>query len=119
MYSFKTDMRNGVIEIVMSGFLMPGDVDRFRADLAEEAATVRATGRAQATLYDYTEAAIQSQETVAALGRMARDNPLRARKTAIFTAGRLARRQACRIVDGVDHIRMFEDRAAALEWLRA
>lgn len=119
MYSFKTDMRTGVIEIVISGFMMPGDVDRFRADLAQEVATVRAAGHVQATLYDYTDAVIQSQETVAALARMAQDNPFQPRRTAIYTAGRLARRQACRIVNGVDHVRMFDDRATAIEWLRA
>lgn len=112
-------MRTGVIEVTISGFLHSGDVDLFRTALAREVDAVRATGREQATLYDYTDAVIQSQETVAALCRMARDNPLGARRTAIYTAGRLARRQACRIADGVDHIRMFDDRAAALDWLRA
>ena len=118
MYRLNTDLRTGVIEVVIGGFWTDADVASYRVALAREVEAVRATGRPQLTLYDYTHAVIQSQETVAALGRMARDNPLAARKTAIFTAGRLARRQACRIAEEGQHVRIFEDRTAALDWLR-
>lgn len=119
MVRLMTDLRTGVIEIVIGGFLQPADVAQFRGDLARETAAVRATGREQVTLYDYTDAVIQSQETVAALGELARDNPFRTRKTAIYTGGRLARRQACRVADAGAQVRNFDDRATALEWLLA
>ncbi len=118
MYRLKTDLRTGVIEVVISGFWNEGEIDSYRADLAREAERVRATGRAQATLYDYTDAVIQSQHTVAGLAAMARDNPLRARKTAIYTAGLLAKRQAGRIAEAGEHVRVFDDRVAAIAWLR-
>ena len=119
MYAFNTDLRTGVIEIVIAGFWQDGEVEAFAAGLAKEVASVHETGRMHATLYDYTDAVIQSQETVARFADIARDNPFRVAKTAIFTGGKLARRQAGRIAEQGPHIRVFEDRDEALAWLRA
>lgn len=119
MYRLNTDLRTGVIEVVVGGFWTDADVASYRVALARQVEAVRATGRPQLTLYDYTHAVIQSQETVAQLAQMARENPLKTRKTAIFTGGQLARRQACRIAEAGDHIQQFDDREAAIAWLRA
>lgn len=117
MYAIRSDRRKALVEVTVTGFWREGEAEAFRAALAQEIATVRSGGRAHATLYDYTDAVIQSQETVAVLAAMARDNPFKARKTAIYTAGRLARRQAQRIAEAGQNLRLFDDREAALAWL--
>lgn len=72
------------------------------------------------TLYDMTEAAPASRETVDLI-RMGFANPtyrsIRARKVAFCTPSSLMRRQMERIREVRPDIGMFDTREAALEWL--
>jgi hypothetical protein len=119
MYRLSTDHQTAIIHISVEGFWTVPEVHDFARDLGTEAAVVRGTGRLPALFYDYTNAVIQSQDVVAALAEVARRAPAGARKVAIFTEGKLARRQAARVAAASEKVQVFEDRAAALGWLEA
>jgi len=116
MYHLRTDDA-GIIHIAIEGFWTVPEVADFARDLRAEASAARRSGRMPALFYDYTNAVIQSQEVVEALAAIARAAPAGARKVAIFTEGKLARRQAGRVAAAGERIAVFEDRAAALAWL--
>jgi hypothetical protein len=117
MYRLHTDPPTGIIHISVEGFWTVDEVGAFARDLGRHASAIRCGGKMPALFYDYTNAVIQSQEVVAALQDVARQAPASARKVAIFTEGKLARRQAARVAAASDKIQVFEDRAAALGWL--
>jgi hypothetical protein len=117
MYTIKTDKKAALISISIQGFWTVTEVRNFAAALGQQAAALRALGKDPALFYDYTDAVIQSQDVVAALSDLARAAPAQARKVAVYTEGLLARRQARRVAATSDKIRLFDERAAALEWL--
>lgn len=119
MYRLTTDTRLGIITIAVEGFWSVAEVHEFVAALRREAAPFHAAGRKPALLYDYSNAVIQSREVVEAWAEIARRAPAAARRVAVFTEGKLARRQAQRVVDAAPTLRGFEDRAEAIAWLSA
>jgi hypothetical protein len=119
MHTIVTDTDAGLIEITVEGFWTLEHVARFAADIRANAREVRRTGKRQVILYDYTRASIQSADVVEALQRLARDNALRSRKVALFTGSLLAKRQAVRIAREGEAIQVFDNRDAAIAWLKA
>jgi len=117
MYHLRTDRVSGIIHIAIEGFWTVPEVAAFARDLGAEAASFHAEGRTPALFYDYTRAVIQSQDVVGALSELGRRAPAGARKVAIFTEGRLARRQAARVAAASDRIAVFDAREDALSWL--
>ena len=117
MYTIETDRKTAIISISIQGFWTITEVRTFAAELGQQAAGLRALGKDPALFYDYTNAVIQSQDVVAALSDLARAAPAQARKVAVYTEGLLARRQARLVAAASDKIRLFDNRAAALEWL--
>lgn len=119
MHRISTNLATGIIEIEVSGFWKLDQLGAFADEVAEQARSVRLNGKRQAILYDYTQAAIQSQDVVTALREMAARDAFKSRKVALYSAGRLARLQARRIAECSDRFAVFEDRGAALDWLTA
>jgi ribonuclease HI len=119
MYTIQTDRVTGIIQVSVEGFWTVEEVGAFAGDLGREAAMLATVGRSPAIFYDYTNAVIQSQEVVAALQEVARRAPAGAQKVAIFTDGKLARRQAARVAATSPKIAVFESRDAAIDWLAA
>ena len=117
MYTIETNKKTAIISISIQGFWTVTDVRNFAAELARQAAALRLAGKEPALFYDYTNAVIQSQDVVAALSDLARAAPAQARKVAVYTKGLLARRQARLVAAANDKIRIFDERASALEWL--
>jgi len=119
MHTITTDLDTGIIEVEASGFWTIPHVEGFLRDLDGEAQRVLATGKRHMLLGNFSRSAIQPQEVVAMLQRVALTIPLKSRKVALFTDGKLARLQVKRIVAVRDDMAVFDDRASAMTWLLA
>jgi len=117
MFTIETDKRTAIITIAIQGFWTVTEVRTFASELGRQAAALREAGKEPCLFYDYTNAVIQSQDVVEALSHLARSAPAQARRVAVYTEGMLARRQARRVAAASDKIQLFDNRAAALEWL--
>ena len=117
MYCITVNAASGIIEVGVSGFWSVAEVDDFAVALRHAIHSVRVTGKRHRMLYDYSAAAIQPQDVIAALQALARDIATPAARTALFTGGRFARLQANRIAAVRDDIRLFDDRSSAMAWL--
>lgn len=118
MHQVTTDVATGIIEVQIDGFWDEAEVDDFAADLRAAANAVVATGKRHRMLYDYTGSSIQSQSVISALQELARTMDPPAERIALFTCGQLARLQAGRIAAVRRDVRLFDDRAKAIAWLR-
>lgn len=119
MHNITTDLGSGIIEVEASGFWTLEHVESFLRDLEREARRVLATGKRHMLLCDFTRAAIQPQEVIAMLQRVAVTMPLKSRKVALYTEGKLARLQVKRIASVRDDMAVFDDRETALAWMLA
>ncbi|KQS49127.1 MULTISPECIES: hypothetical protein [unclassified Sphingomonas] len=119
MHTITTDLDTGIIEVEASGFWTIPHVEGFLRDLDGEARRVLATGKRHMLLGNFSRSAIQPQEVVAMLQRVALTIPLKSRKVALFTDGKLARLQVKRIVAVRDDMAVFDDRTSAMTWLLA
>lgn len=119
MHTITVNPDHGMVEVTVEGFWTSDHLRVFAGELLAALQAATAGGRSSIVLCDYTRAAIQSQEVVAALQAFMANPPIRSRKVALFTKGMLARQQARRLAATRDEIRVFDDRAAALAWLEA
>ena len=117
MHNITPDLGSGIIEVEASGFWTLEHVESFLRDLEREARRVLVTGKRHMLLCDFTRAAIQPQEVIAMLQRVAVTMPLKSRKVALYTEGKLARLQVKRIASVRDDMAVFDDREAALTWM--
>ena len=115
MYSIRHDQTLNILEITVGGFWT---VDEFGAFVRElQCALSVAPGKeVPMSLYNYTGAAIQSQEIVALMQDLAR-GVAPGRKVAMYTEGRLARMQARRVAMAGARMRIFDSRSEAMAWL--
>ena len=117
MHVIKNNLALNCLEITVSGFWTPEHLEAFAADLKQAIAAFSATGRTPASLYNFTDAAIQPQVVVARMQAMASSKDLAGRKVALYTEGRLARLQAKRVSEAGSNMRVFDTRADAVAWL--
>ena len=78
-----------------------------------------ATGKRHMLLCNFSKSAIQPQEVIAMLQRVAVSVSLKSRKVALYTDGKLARLQVKRIASVRDDMAVFDDRETALAWMLA
>ena len=117
MHSITTDLGSGIIEVEASGFWTLEHVEDFLRDLEREGRRVLATGKRHMLLCNFSKSAIQPQEVIAMLQRVAVSMPLKSRRVALYTEGKLARLQVKRIASVRDDMAVFDDREAALTWM--
>lgn len=117
MHTITTDLATGIIEVDASGFWTIEHVEEFLRDLEREGRRVLATGKRHMLLCNFSKSAIQPQEVVAMLQRVAVTMPLKSRKVALYTDGKLARLQVKRIASVRDDMAVFGDRETALAWI--
>lgn len=117
MYSIVANVELGLLDITLRGFWTPADLDGFLADLRRAIATFPRGRGVPASLYDVTKAAIQSRDVVDAMRAAANSPEFASRRVALYTGLGLARRQARRIAESRDTMRVFETRGEALAWL--
>ena len=119
MHSITTDLGSGIIEVEASGFWTIAHVEDFLRDLEREAHRVLATGKRHMLLCNFSKSAIQPQEVITMLQRVAVSMPLKSRRVALYTEGKLARLQVKRIASVRDDMAVFDDRETALAWMLA
>ncbi|MES3152378.1 hypothetical protein [Sphingomonas faeni] len=117
MHTITTDLASGIIEVDASGFWTIEHVEGFLIDLEREARRVLATGKRHMLLCNFSKSAIQPQEVIAMLQNTARTLPLKSRKVALYTNGKLARLQVKRIAAVRDDMAVFDDRETAMAWM--
>jgi len=76
-----------------------------------------ATGKRHMLLCNFSKSAIQPQEVIAMLQRVAVSMRLKSRKVTLYTDGKLARLQVKRIASVRDDMAVFDDRETALAWM--
>ena len=115
MHSFTSDPARGVIEITVAGFWTLEEFGEFTRALQHHI-RMWPGSTPPMSLYNYTDAAIQSQDVVAAMQHLASTvDPHR--RVALYTEGRLARMQARRVAMAGSQMRVFDSREEAIEWL--
>ena len=119
MHSITTDLGSGIIEVEASGFWTIAHVEDFLRDLEREARRVLATGKRHMLLCNFSKSAIQPQEVITMLQRVAVSMPLKSRRVALYTEGKLARLQVKRIASVREDMAVFDDRETALAWMLA
>ena len=119
MHSITTDLGSGIIEVEASGFWTIAHVEDFLRDLEREARRMLATGKRHMLLCNFSKSAIQPQEVITMLQRVAVSMPLKSRRVALYTEGKLARLQVKRIASVRDDMAVFDDRETALAWMLA
>ncbi|MBE2990749.1 hypothetical protein IFR23_01830 [Sphingomonas sp. CFBP 13603] len=117
MHTITTDLATGIIEVDASGFWTIEHVEHFLRDLEHEGRRVMATGKRHVLLCNFSKSAIQPQEVIAMLQRVAVSIPLKSRKVALYTGGKLARLQVKRIASVRDGMAVFDDRESAVAWM--
>ena len=119
MHRITNRIAEGFIEITVSGFWEADHIVEFAADLRAAIRAFPATGSPPASLYNFTDAAIQPQDVVGAMQGLAAAPDLAGRKVALYTEGAFARLQAKRVAAVRDNMRIFGSRAEAIAWLKA
>lgn len=107
------------IEVKLIGLCSMDEFSVFVDELRAAIVNFPVSDRPPATLYDFTDAKIQTQEVVAAMKALAEHPAMVHRRVALYTEGVLARRQALRISENRPNMCVFKGRAAALDWLTA
>jgi len=119
-HRISVDTGRKLVEVRLSGMLTPEDV----AWIGEEVrAAVRSLGDAvgkHLTLYDASDVPVVPPATIALLQQTWANPEVRAlwaQKVAFVVGTALGKMQVNRLREGMDHISVFEDRKAAMEWL--
>lgn len=107
----------GVIEVRVEGLCTLDDFQAFVAQLRSAIMSFGIQARSTSTLYDFSKAAIQTQDVVAAMTALAEHPAMLHRRVAMYTEGVLARRQAQLVSQNRTNMRVFSTRKDALEWL--
>ena len=106
-----------IIEVKLMGLCSMAEFETFVVELRAAIANFPKGPKPPATLYDFTQATIQTQEVVAAMKALAENPVMIHRRVAMYTEGVLAKRQAERICENRSNMFVFKSRAEALEWL--
>ncbi len=116
-FAIRFDTGDKLLDIEVRGHWDIPTVARFGGAVATMVSRLPALGcplGQQVTLFDMTGFAVQSQDVLPPLQKLAADPGITSRRIAIVTASALLKMQAKRIAP---HFHRFDDRAAAIEWL--
>lgn len=105
------------IEVKLCGLCSMEEFQEFVGELRSEIARFPVGRRPPATLYDFTEASIQTQEVVLAMKALAEHPAMVHRRVAMYSEGVLARQQAKRICENRSNMFVFASRAEAIDWI--
>ena len=103
----------------MSGFLSPGEVDKFSRDKDVAVEAMRLRSGEYFLLIDTAEAVIQPQEIVAAFQHLVANSRYKARRIAVARKSSLTRIQTTRILNIRDDAAVFDNIEDAERWLFA
>jgi len=117
MYTITNHIEPRIIEVKLDGLCSMEEFAQFCAELRVTITTFPSGPSDPATLYNFTDASIQTQEVVAAMKQLAENPAMVHRRVALYTEGALARRQAHRISENRPNMKVFPSRADALIWI--
>lgn len=119
MHKISTNEQLRFIEVKLEGLCSMEEFQSFTAELRSEIARFPVGSQPPSTLYDFTGAAIQTQEVVRAMKELAENPAMIHRRVAMYTEGVLARQQARRICENRSNMFVFGSRKEAIDWLSA
>lgn len=116
-FSFDIDPTRDFVRVALAGFFQPDDVLRFQQarDLAYQRLTC--PPRQHVTLVDIRGMHIQSQDAVAAFGKLLANPSHTSKALAIVVSRSLARMQIQRVATGLNVSYLTDDLEAAERWL--
>jgi hypothetical protein len=117
MYTITTNVALRFIEVKVEGLCSIAEFQSFVVELRSQIARFPVGLKPPATLYDFTEATIQTQEVVCAMKALAEHPSMVHRRVAMYSEGVLARQQAKRICENRSNMFVFGSRSDALDWL--
>lgn len=117
MYSITRNEELRFIEVKLCGLCSLEEFQQFVAELRSEIARFPVGRRPPATLYDFTDATIQTQEVVLAMKALAEHPAMVHRRVALYSEGVLARQQAKRICENRSNMFVFPNREEAINWI--
>lgn len=117
MHTVSTNEALRIIEVKVEGLFSLAEFQEFTQELRSEIARFPVGAKPPATLYDFTNATIQTQEVVSAMKALAEHPAMVHRRVAMYTEGVLARQQAKRICENRNNMFVFASRQEALDWL--
>lgn len=117
MHHIEQNRALGFIEVTVSGFWDEAHFENFVRELRQVITAFSDSGRMPMTLYNYTDASIQSQTVVSRMRKLALHPSMVDRRVALYTEGVLARQQAKRVAEGRDNMRVFDSRDDAVAFL--
>ena len=117
MHTITNHVETRIIEVRLAGMCSMPEFTQFVGELRAAIATFPTGPSAPATLYNFTDAAIQTQEVVAAMKQLAENPAMIHRRVALYTEGALAKRQAQRISENRTNMKVFSSRTDALSWI--
>lgn len=115
MHRITKNVAGGFVEITVRGFWQAEDIPAFAEDLRQALREFPCSK----SLYNFTDAAIQPQDVVAAMQAMAQSPAFAGRRVALYTEGAFARMQAKRVASVGYNMQVFGSRVEALAWLAA
>lgn len=116
MYKIQTDSRYRMIQITLSGFIKPDELERFITEEQAAAAEMKGLFGSYVTLVDTTGLKLQSQDILAAFQNFIDNAPHKARKIALVVGQSLSRMQARRLLSN-NRLRTFDTMDEATDWL--
>jgi hypothetical protein len=117
-FTILADPDRDLIQISMSGFFSPDDIQAFCDARATEHAKLHCGPNQHLTINDLTAMKVQSQDIVSGFQSLLADPAYRSRRLAFVVSRTLARSQLMRALNGRD-AKCFENRADAEKWLLA
>ena len=117
MHSITPNTALRFIEVRLVGLWSMEEFQSFVVELRTAIAEFPKGDRPPGTLYNFTDAVIQTQEVVRAMKALAENPSMTHRRVAMYTEGVLARQQAKRICENRDNMFVFSSRAEAIDWL--
>jgi hypothetical protein len=119
-HSIQVDHRRKLVDVRISGMLMPEDVAWIGEEIRQAVRTLGGGAGQHVTLYDLSGLQVATAATVDMI-KETFSNPvvrnLWSRKLAVVASTALIRMQAHRVRESRPDLVVFEDREAALAWL--
>lgn len=117
LHTITTNEQLRFIEVKLDVLCSMEEFQSFVAELRRTITLFPAGARSPATLYNFTDATIQTQEVIAAMKALAEHPSMTHRRVAMYTEGVLARQQAKRICENRSNMFVFSSRSDAIGWL--
>lgn len=116
MYSITVDHAQRIVSARLWGFFGTEEVQAFARDEQAAAASLGCPSGTFGLLLETPGGMLQTQEVVVAFQRLLAELPLKAGRVAIVSESALLKMQLRRIMTG-ERTGVFDDRAAALDWI--